>query len=67
MNVRLKILTDRHAEIARELSEHFEIRGDEVAMCLLDELLEMQVAALSVVNDEWREALKGKHVAAFRK
>jgi hypothetical protein len=51
-------LTDRHAEIARELAEYFESRSDIKGFELLDELLEMQVAALRIVNDEWREALK---------
>ena len=58
MDVRLQILTDRHAEIARELAEYFESRSDIKGFELLDELLEMQVAALRIVNDEWREALK---------
>lgn len=60
MNARLKIVTDHHAEIARELSEHFESKSDEKGFALFDELLEMQVAALRIVNDEWRDALKGK-------
>jgi hypothetical protein len=60
LDARLKILTERHAEVARDLSEHFESRRDEKGMELLDELLEMQVAALRIVNDEWRDALKVK-------
>ena len=61
MSPELEMGLSAQREVAEALAERFAERDDERSMELLDCLLQVQFGLIKILNQGWREALKGTH------